>query len=149
MSDARSYETDFVLWVEQQAKALREAAQKGSNLEIDWENLAEEIESLGANQKREVRSRLALIFQHMLKWKYQPELRSRSWENTLYVQRRDLLAVFEDSPSLRTFAASDRVLTAAFANGRQAAERETGVLGIYDVCPWPFEQVVSFDFLPE
>jgi Domain of unknown function DUF29 len=58
-----------------------------------------------------------------------------------------LLDLFEDSPSLRAFA--ERVLSSAFANGRQAAEQETGGLGIYDVCPWSFEQVISQDFLPD
>jgi Domain of unknown function DUF29 len=149
MSD--SYDSDFLQWTERQAALLRRRAsgELANETELDWLNLAEEIESVGANQKREVRSRLALIFQHLLKWRYQPDLRSRSWENTLYVQRRDLLAVFEDSPSLRQFAASERVLLAAFASGRQAAERETGVLNITDVCPWPFEQVISQDFLPD
>jgi hypothetical protein len=148
MSDL--YDEDFTLWTERQAVLLRQLAAAGeiANDGLDWLNLAEEIESVGANQKREVRSRLAVIFQHLLKWRYQPDLRSKSWENTLYVQRRDLLAVFEDSPSLRSFAASERVLFAAFANGRQAAERETGVLNITDVCPWSFEQVISQEFLP-
>lgn len=34
------YERDFVLWAEEQARALREAAQAGANLPLDWENLA-------------------------------------------------------------------------------------------------------------
>ena len=75
-----------------------------------------------ASEKREVRSRLALIVQHLLKWQYQPDLRSRSWRATLHVQRRDLLAVLEDSPSLRPFAAN--VLPASFAHGRHDAEQE-------------------------
>ena len=146
----RQYDADFLQWTEQQAALLRRmAAGEPVNAEPDWLNLAEEIESVGASEKREVRSRLALILQHLLKWRYQPDLRSRSWENTLFVQRRDLLALFEDSPSLRPFAASERVLSAAFANGRQAAERETGLLNITDVCPWPFEDVISQDFLPD
>jgi hypothetical protein len=149
MSDL--YDDDFLRWTERQAALLRRRAsgELANEEELDWLNLAEEIESVGASQKREVRSRLALIIQHLLKWRYQPELRSRSWETTLYVQRRDLLAVFEDSPSLRTFAESERILFSAFANGRQAAERETGVLNIADVCPWTFEQVISSDFLPD
>jgi len=148
MSDL--YDADFLQWTEQQAALLRRmAAGEPVNAVPDWLNLAEEIESVGASEKREVRSRLALILQHLLKWRYQPDLRSKSWENTLYVQRRDLLALFEDSPSLRPLAASERVLSAAFANGRQAAERETGVLDITDVCPWPFEDIISQDLLPD
>jgi len=141
------YDTDFLRWTEQQAQLLRQRAEAANNDQLDYRNLAEEIESVGASQKREVRSRLALIFQHLIKWHYQPELRSRSWETTLLVQRRDLLALFEDSPSLRPFA--ECILSTAFIRGREAAERETGLLGIVDACPWTLEQALDPDFLPD
>jgi hypothetical protein len=143
------YDTDVLLWSERQAALLRRraAGELINEPELDWLNLAEEIESVGANQKREARSRLALIIQHLLKWRYQPEYRSRSWRATLYVQRRDLKALMEDSPSLRPFA--ERILFTAFAQGRQAAEMETGVLGITDVCPWTLEQIIADDFFPD
>jgi hypothetical protein len=145
------YDTDFAAWTEAQSKLLRRraAGELANDEGLDWLNLAEEIESVGASEKREVRSRLARIFQHLLKWRYQPDFRSRSWQNTLLGQRRDLQAVFEDSPSLRTFAASDRVIAAAFAAGRQNAEQETGVLGLPDVCPWTLDQVLDPEFLPD
>ena len=47
------YERDFFLWTQQQAEALRKAAREGSNLPLDWENLAEETESLGRSFKHE------------------------------------------------------------------------------------------------
>ncbi len=145
------YDTDFAAWTAAQGKLLRRraAGELANDEGLDWLNLAEEIESAGASEKREVRSRLARIVQHLLKWRYQPELRSRSWQNTLLAQRRDLQAVFEDSPSLRTFAASDRIMSAAFAAGRQDAEQETGVLRLPDVCPWTLDQVLDPDFLPD
>jgi hypothetical protein len=143
------YDTDFLHWTEHQAALLRRraAGDLANDQGLDWLNLAEEIESVGASQKREARSRLMLICRHLLKWKYQPELQSRSWQATLYVQRRDLLRLFEDSPSLQPFA--EQVLPASFADGRQAAERETGLLHLPDVCPWSLDQVVSVDFLPD
>jgi hypothetical protein len=144
MSDL--YDSDFFRWTEEQALRLRRRAETANNDELDYLNLAEEIESVGASQKREVRSRLALVLQHLLKWHYQPDLRSRSWETTLLVQRRDLQALFEDSPSLRPFA--ERIMTAAFTNGRQAAERETGLLSIAEACPWSLDQVLDPNFLP-
>ena len=45
------YDEDFVAWAEQQAAALRAAARGGSNQQLDWENLAEEIEDLGKSQR--------------------------------------------------------------------------------------------------
>src|ERR1700678_1035781 len=141
------YDDDILQWTERQAALLRRraAGELANDADLDWLNLAEEIESVGASQKREVRSRLMRIIQHLLKWHYQRRRRSPSWKETLYVQRRDLLVLFEDSPSLRPFAES--VLSSAFANGRQAAELETGLLEITDVCPWTLEQIVSNDFL--
>ena len=65
------YDTDFFAWTQQQAAAL--AAGKASDL--DWANLAEEIESLGKHDRREIRNRLRVLVRHLLKWEYQPELR--------------------------------------------------------------------------
>jgi hypothetical protein len=144
------YESDFLQWTERQAELLRRRADGdlANDRGLDWLNLAEEIESVGVSQKREVRCRLMRICQHLLKWCYQPDLRSRSWKSTLYVQRRDLQALFEDSPSLRTFA--ERVLPAAFVDGHQAAEQEMGLLNMADdVCPWSLEQIMSIDFFPD
>ena len=41
------YEQDFVRWTEQQARAIRDASTARINLPFDWENVAEEIDSLG------------------------------------------------------------------------------------------------------
>lgn len=69
-----SYEIDFFAWTEQQSKLLR----LGKFDDLDLENLADEIESLGKQQRQELRNRLAILIGHLLKWKYQPEKRSRS-----------------------------------------------------------------------
>src|SRR5579864_234117 len=92
-----SYERDFYAWSSEQARALRTRRPE----KLDWENLAEEIESLGRSDKRQVRSRLAVILIHLLKWRYQSRERSPSWSATLNAQRRDLEIVLADSPSLR------------------------------------------------
>ena len=147
MSD---YDSDFLKWTERQTALLRQraAGQLPNEGEIDWLNLAEEIESVGANQKREVRSRLKRLCQHLLKWRYQPEHRSRSWSTTIYLQRDELQDLFKDSPSLRPFAKD--ALASAYVNGRQAAEAEAGLLNLPDdMCPWSLDQVLDFQFLPD
>ena len=55
------YEQDFYRWTQEQARVLRDAARVGVNLPVDWENVAEEIESLGRSDRREITSRLATI----------------------------------------------------------------------------------------
>ena len=138
------YDSDVAAWAEQQANALRRRAAN----EIDWDNVAEEIEGVAASQKREVRSRLRVICEHLLKWRHNPRRRPQSWRDTLDEQRRQLEDLFEDSPSLREFA--ERALPAAFVNGRRDTERKAEPLGLSnDVCPWSLEQVLSIGFLPD
>jgi hypothetical protein len=65
------YDTDFALWSEQQAARLRCMGNgKRVNDQVDWGNLAEEIESLSRNDRREIRSRLRVICEHLLKWQF-------------------------------------------------------------------------------
>jgi len=52
------YDEDFVAWSKQQAEALRAAARGGSNQQLDWENLAEEIGSLGKSQRSALGSQI-------------------------------------------------------------------------------------------
>jgi hypothetical protein len=94
------YDRDFVLWTEEQAAALRSA--KDSNLPLDWENLAEEIESLGKSDRRELRSQITRILRHLLKLAASPTAEPRgSWRSTIRDARVEIEAVLEDSPSLR------------------------------------------------
>ena len=66
------YDTDLVLWSQHQARALRNAAGSPSNLPIDWENVAEEIETLGKSQSRELASRISTVLIHLLKLQVSP-----------------------------------------------------------------------------
>src|ERR1700737_883752 len=101
-SAARLYEEDFVRWTEEQSSALRDAAGVGTNLPLDWENLAEEIESLGRSQRHELRSRLAVILEHLMKLEHSPAIDPRTgWMDTISRARLNIEYLLEDSPSLR------------------------------------------------
>jgi hypothetical protein len=98
----QGYDTDLVLWAKDQASALRDAGHAGTNLPIDWENVAEEIESLGKSQGREMASRISVILVHLLKLEASPATDPRSgWQETIVQQRGDVERVLADSPSLR------------------------------------------------
>ena len=105
-SSAQLYERDFVRWTEQQAAALREAGKLGTNLPLDLENLAEEIDSLGRSQRRELRSRIATIIEHLIKLECSPATEPRrGWIETIGRERSEIELLLDDSPSLKGEAA--------------------------------------------
>jgi len=102
------YDEDFVRWTEEQAAALRRAkgltpaGSGGSNLPLDWENLAEEIESLGKSDRRELRSQITRVLRHLLKLEASPVAEPRAgWRATIDEARTEIEGLLEDSPSLR------------------------------------------------
>jgi hypothetical protein len=141
MSDL--YDTDILLWSERQAELLRRLAE-GEQIDtddLDWTNLAEEIEAVGISQRRELSNRMVRLLHHLLKYHYQPELRSRSWRSTIRTQRREIGDLLADSPSLRpTLAAA---LVRAYPNARQDALDETGLLDLPVDLPFTIEQVLE------
>jgi hypothetical protein len=76
MAASRLYDQDFFAWANEQAALLR----AGKLSEADIEHIAEEVESLGKTEKRELVSRLIVLMVHLLKWRFQPSLRGRSWK---------------------------------------------------------------------
>ena len=96
------YDEDVVLWSEEQARALRGAADAGWNAPIDWEHVAEEIEGLGISERRTLASHLAMIVEHLLKLQTSPaEQPARGWKDTIRRARRDAERLLAASPSLQ------------------------------------------------
>jgi hypothetical protein len=96
------YEADFLLWTQEQANLLREAAGRRVNFPLDWENLAEEIESLGKSQRSELRNRIGTIIEHLLKLEHSTAREPREgWRDTVHRSRREAELLLEDNPSLR------------------------------------------------
>jgi hypothetical protein len=96
------YEEDFVRWSAEQAEALRDLARVGTNLPLDWENLAEEVESLGQQLRFELESRIGTIVEHLLKLHLSPAAypRKRRGE-TIDRSRSEIERILERGPSLR------------------------------------------------
>ena len=119
--------------------------------ELDYENLAEEIESVGRSEKRELGHRLEVLLMHLLKWQYQPEGRreGHSWEDTIWEPRRQLVALLQDSPSLRHEVAPR--LAQQYPAARRKAHRDTRLpdATFPVMCPWSVEQVLDEEFWPK
>ena len=111
----------FVRWTEEQARAIREGRMDA----LDRENLAEEIESMGRSDRREVTSRLTVIIQHILKQRLQPALDGPSWRSTIRTQRGCIADLLEESPSLRTHL--ETAMEKASPLGILYAVRDTGL----------------------
>lgn len=138
------YEADFFAWTQQQASLLQ--AQRWSD--IDVPNLIEEIESLGKQQRQEMRNRLSILLAHLLKWEYQSHKRSRSWLATIRVQRRDLLRLIQDSPSLKPYLAE--AVLSAYVNAKDLAMGETDLppTTFPGICPYSWPQIIDPQFYP-
>jgi hypothetical protein len=141
MSDL--YDEDFTLWTEQQAELLRRraAGELVNDADLDWQNIAEEIESVGGNTRRELRNRMARLLQHLLKWQYQPEHRSRSWRSTIRTQRQEIEDLLADNPSLRSKL--PELFVVAYPRARTDALDETGLLDLPQTSPFTIEQALS------
>jgi len=141
------YETDFYAWTQRQAALLREEEFE----QIDWDNLIEEIDSLGAEQLHKVESHLIRLIQHLLKWQYQPSKRmtGRSWELTIVEQRSSLRRVLRKNPTLR--ARLSDIMADIYLDAVKLAAIETGLdKHAFPVhCPWTAEQILDDEFWPE
>ena len=141
---ASLYECDFYAWANEQAALLR----AGNLSSADIEHIAEEIESMGKTEKRELVNRLAVLLKHLLKWQFQPERRGSSWQATIRVQRRDLRVHIKDNPSLK--ATLPDAIEQAYGNALIEAADETGLpeSDLPENAPWTFEMILDEQFWP-
>jgi hypothetical protein len=113
------YDEDFVAWLREQARLVRE----GQFDALDRENVAEELEGLARRDKNEIRSRLIVLLLHLLKQRVQPERASTNWESSIVEQRDQIAHLLEISPSLRR--EMPETIAAAYPTARKKAAIET------------------------
>lgn len=128
------YQQDYSLWIEDIVNKLRNRDING----LDFDNLIEEIESLGRSDKRELESRLRELLEHILKRKYvnMPDC-YRGWVESIIKQRIALEDLLADSPSLRTYFL--QVFDKAYANALKLVRKG------YPQCDFPDTWPFSFD----
>jgi hypothetical protein len=140
-----AYDTDFYAWTQAQAAALRAK----DLAKLDLEHLAEEIESVGASDRRAIRHQMVRLMKHRLKWDHQSARRTESWRDSMSDARLQIELILADSHSLIGFL--PEAWAWAYPRARHEAAKETGLpLATFpDPYPWPIEQVLAEDFLPE
>jgi Domain of unknown function DUF29 len=138
------YTTDFYAWTQAQVGWLRSRQWD----RVDLDNLVEEIESLGRQERRELVNRLAILLGHLLKWQFQPEHQGNSWLATLQEQRLQIKLLLQENPSLKPY--TEAALQTAYDLGIALATRETNLpfATFPEHCPYALEQVLNEGFLP-
>ena len=138
------YEEDYYGWANEQAALLR-AGKLGA---ADIENIAEEIESMGKGEKRELVNRLIVLVQHLLKWEFQPEKRSSSWRATIRVQRNRIASHLADNPSLKPVLG--KAVEEAYRDARIESSEETRLpeSRFAEECPYSSQAILDGHFWP-
>ncbi len=144
MESVNLYEKDFYAWTQEQDKLIKE---KSFN-QLDLMHLYDEVEDMGNRHADEIESRLTILLMHLLKWKYQPNLQSRSWQLTIKEQRLSITKRINKMPSLKTKL--PEIFSDSYEASLVSAERETGLdeAVFPQQCLWGIEQVLSFEFYP-
>jgi hypothetical protein len=138
------YEEDFVAWIEDQARHARRREVEA----LDLDNIAEELEGMARSDRREIRNRLTVLLIHLLKYQIQSNGRLRSWIAMIGEQRRRIVSIIDDSPSLRDLPAE--ILGECYAQARSAAAGETGIsLRRFPIeCPFARTEALDHGWLP-
>jgi hypothetical protein len=138
------YKRDLYAWVEEQVRLL--TARRLD--EIDSDNIAEELLDVGSNEYDKLESALRVLLTHILKWDHQPEKRSRSWANTIEIQRHHALRQLRKSPSLRSRI--EEATVEAYFDARRLASSETEFdLGRFpEACPYDWHAIMKREFRP-
>jgi hypothetical protein len=139
------YEQDFHLWLTETVELL-----KARQVErLDYDNLIEELASMGISQKHALKSNLTQILMHLLKWRYQPEKQSKSWRYTLLEHRDRIEESLQDSPSLRVYF--NEILDSCYQKARRYAQVETGlpISTFPEMLPFATADILDPDYYPE
>ncbi len=143
------YERDYYTWIQEQVRALRERRVE----DLDWPNLAEEIEDLEKNERRLLRHQLSLLLGYLLKRAHAPtkmlRARGREWELSVRQARHHIGSLLKESPGL--LSRIDEIFAQAYETGRDNAVFVTELpdSAIPETPPWTFEQVINDHFVPK
>jgi hypothetical protein len=132
------FEQDETAWLD----IMSNLAAEGRYAEMDHANLSEYLADMAKRDRREVSSRLVLLLLHLLKWEYQPDSRTGSWQATILEQRRALRDLLE-SGTLYNHAFA--VLPTAYADACKQASAESGLplSSFPDECAWALDDLLA------
>ena len=147
MNTLVSYHQDFHAWAVQNAELIRQ----GRLGELDWDHIAEELESMGASERRELLNRLQILVMHLLKYQFQPERRGKSWKLTIIHQRTAIERLTQQSPSLKHLLENPEEIQDIYRKAVREAALETDLeTSLFPLdCPYSLDEILDDDFWPE
>ncbi len=147
ITQKKLYDQDFCLWIETTIKQI-----KTQDFDkIDWDNVIEELDSLGKSEKRELKNCLVVLLEHLLKlayWENEKEYNQRNWKGTIREQRRQLLLLLEDSRSLKPLFYEN--FPKCYSEARKIVLDKTNLSDNFlpIEIPFPVEEILNDDYLP-
>lgn len=117
------YERDYVAWADEQALLLEQER----FAELDLIHLIEEVKDLGRRERDAIESQLIRLFLHLLKWQYQPDKRTSSWEISIKDARRQIARLRKKYPVLTKHLYSESVLYECYSYAIEEAADETKI----------------------
>ena len=141
---ANLYETDFYAWTIKQADLIKHH----SLANLDLVHLQEELQIMGATERRELSNRLTILIMHLLKWKYQSAKQCKRWELIIKEQRLEVADHLRINPSLKSKA--DEYIAAAYkkATLKAAIETKLSEKSFPTKCLWSIKQILDKNFYP-
>ena len=140
-------DADFHGWLLDQAAALRREQFES----IDWQHIAEELETMAAGERRTLKKQLKRLMLHLLKMGAQsdPLNRHGGWRRSIRDAREELEDLVDESPGIFQ-GKTEEVVSQAFERARSAASEETKLPleDFPDRSPWSFEEMMRKDFFP-
>jgi hypothetical protein len=151
MPDGPRYEDDFYAWTQYQAEVLRSLKTRDNR--FDREHVAEEIETVGRNERDAVRSQVRRIIEHFLKLAYSPAHDPRhGWRGSIIDARAEL----DDkmSPTLRHDLMNVLDKLYAVPQRRVASDlhdhgEEVAASSLPEKCPYTVDRILAEDWYPE
>ena len=137
------YDRDYALWLDSQVRAL-----KSHNYQaLDLENLIEEIEDMGRNNKNALRSYLTRLLEHLLKlhyWETERDWNRNGWIEEINTFRDEIEGLLEASPSLKNHLQS--IYPERLAKAKKNVNK---LFPVPQDAHITLEQALNPDFLPE
>ncbi|MCA6501586.1 MAG: DUF29 domain-containing protein [Pseudanabaena sp. M135S2SP2A07QC] len=141
------YDRDLNLWLETAIAQLK----AGDLKSLDIENLIEELEGLAGRDRRELKTRLATLIEHLLKRCYvKSEYDYAGWVETIDRTRNAIRDILKQSPSLKNYVKNPDLFQEAFDDALRIVRRNQGYKSVKFPDKWQFssniDDILNIDF---